>query len=67
LEAPTVTTILFFILNFPLFYCYFLFRKAHISIFGSALLDPENSEQAVGNSEQPGWPRQGYEITLGKQ
>jgi hypothetical protein len=46
-----VSTILFFILNFPLFYSYFLIEKALISILGSALLDPENSEQAVGNSE----------------
>ena len=45
-----------FFLNFPLFYHYFSLGKAHISIFGSALLDPENSEQPVGNSEHQGWP-----------
>jgi hypothetical protein len=39
-----VSTIPLFILNFPLFYSYFLIEKAPISILGSALLDPENSE-----------------------
>ena len=27
-----------------------------ISIFESVLLDPNNSEQAIGNSEHQGWP-----------
>jgi hypothetical protein len=45
-----VSTFLFFILKFPLFYSYVLMDEAPISILGSALCDPENSEQALGNS-----------------
>ena len=63
-SSLTVSTIPLFFLKISLFYCYYSFGKAHISIFGSALLDPENSEQAmsnseqaVGNSEHQGWPQ----------
>ena len=54
----------FFFLEISLFSCYYSFGKVHISIFGSALLDPENSEQAMGNGEHQGWPQRGQQWAL---
>jgi hypothetical protein len=36
MSSPTVSTTPYLFLKFPLFYCYFSFGKAPISLFGSA-------------------------------
>jgi len=54
----TASNIPYFFLIFWVFYCFCSFSTAtvHISIFVSALLDPENSEQAMRTSEHQGQP-----------
>ena len=56
--APTVSTILQFSLICLLFYCYFLFRKLHITIFGNVLLTLKTFPNATTKSEHclPNFP-----------
>ena len=42
----------YFILIFSIFYCYFSFGKAHVSLFGSAPWTLKTTPNVVINSEQ---------------